>query len=597
MFYFNTLNLNQVSGGNQVKQGDFGSTFTYKLADEKNQELDVFDQKTAYVNLVLDNNIVFTTTVIVDGPTVTFNIDKAIPTGLYFLEIKIDSYIFPSDRQTIILVTAGAVAYDLKDLVPNYDTNMTISSILSDLSQKGIDITDLKTKMNAIYNNALTDHTEITTARGTHPNLRTKLDEIDNKQTQTTTQLAQKANTTYVNEEIAKAQLEGAGVDTSNFLVGSQFDGLLDKKYGIKFVIGHLTDTGVNTGVYTQKRISTPDIILANEDITVNHNFATYRISVYYFDTAGTLVANSGWLTSKFTIAKGSRFRLQIGKIVEETITTVTGPEYELVTMTGEKGLKSVVTRVNNYNELLSDLYKAKTRTIMHRGYSRIAPDNTKISFELAGQASECWGIETDVRCIADDSLWCLHDSGLDDHTTGTGDILTKTTASLEGVVYDAGVKGLETYPNQPICTFKDYLKVCRYYNKVACIELKPQKSLADIQKIYDMVKKMGMLNSCFFMSFTLEYLTELKRIDPRVLTCSLYLAADINANVLTDTNDIIGLEILSWGQDDSNISEATIEQLHEKNKFVSCWTTDTSQIKINLKWKGVDFITTNLIN
>jgi len=265
--------------------------------------------------------------------------------------------------------------------------------------------------------------------------------------------------------------------------------------------------------------------------------------------------------------------------------------------MTGEKGLKSVVTRVNNYNELLSDLYKAKTRTIMHRGYSRLAPDNTKVSFELAGQASECWGIETDVRCIADDSLWCLHDSTLDDHTTGTGDILTKTAASLEGVVYDAGVKGLETYPNQPLCTFKDYLKVCRFYNKVACIEIKPQKSLADIQKIYDMVKKMGMLNSCFFMSFTLEYLTELKRIDQSVLTCSLYLVADINANVLKDANDIVGLEIQSLGQDDSNISEATIEQLHTKNKFVSCWTTDTSQIKTNLKWKGVDFITTNLIN
>ena len=148
MFYFNTLNLNQIGGGNQVKQGDFGSAFAYNLADEKGRELDVFDQKTAYVNLVLDNNIVFTTTVIVDGSTVTFNIDKAIPTGLYFLEIKIDSYVFPSDRQTIILVTAGAVAYDLKELVPNYDTNMTITGILSDLSQKGIDISETTAQLN-----------------------------------------------------------------------------------------------------------------------------------------------------------------------------------------------------------------------------------------------------------------------------------------------------------------------------------------------------------------------------------------------------------------------------------------------------------------
>lgn len=139
----------QISGGNRVKQGDFGSTFTYKLADEKNHELDVFDQKTAYVNLVLNNNIIFTTTTIVDGSKVTFNIDKVIPTGLYFLEIKVDSYIFPSDRETIILVTAGAVAYDLKDLVPDHDADMAISEILSDLSQKGIDITDLRSRIDA----------------------------------------------------------------------------------------------------------------------------------------------------------------------------------------------------------------------------------------------------------------------------------------------------------------------------------------------------------------------------------------------------------------------------------------------------------------
>ena len=143
MFYSNTLNLLQVGGGTQVKQGDLGSKFSYKLANEKDQELDDFDKEVAHINLVLDDKIVFTTTATVDNSTVTFNIDKAIPVGLYFLEIKIRDYIFPSDKQTIIFVQSGAVAYDLKELVPNYDVNMTLKGILSDLSQKGIDISDL----------------------------------------------------------------------------------------------------------------------------------------------------------------------------------------------------------------------------------------------------------------------------------------------------------------------------------------------------------------------------------------------------------------------------------------------------------------------
>ena len=147
MFYSNTLNLIQVGGGTQVKQGDLGSKFSYKLANEKDQELDVFDKEVAHINLVLDDKIVFTTTATVDNSTVTFNIDKAIPVGLYFLEIKIRDYIFPSDKQTIIFVQSGAVAYDLKELVPNYDVNMTLKGILSDLSQKGIDISDLKRRI------------------------------------------------------------------------------------------------------------------------------------------------------------------------------------------------------------------------------------------------------------------------------------------------------------------------------------------------------------------------------------------------------------------------------------------------------------------
>ena len=258
MFYFNTLNLKQLSGGNQVKQGDFGSTFTYELADEKGRELNIFDQKTAYVNLVLNNNIVFTTTVIVDGSTVTFNIDKAIPTGLYFLEIKIDSYILPSDRQTIILVTAGAVAYDLKDLVPNYDTNMTITGILSDLSQKGIDINDLKTKMSAIYNNALADHAEIIQARGGQSSLDARLDGLDARDTDLQNQI----NTNKTSITTAGSRIDNLIANAGNGTVPSE---LTDMRVGIDAsyptagasVRGQIT----NLTNYVEQRCAKVDIV------------------------------------------------------------------------------------------------------------------------------------------------------------------------------------------------------------------------------------------------------------------------------------------------------------------------------------------------
>ena len=147
MEFFNSLNLKQIKGGTKLKQGDLGSVLSYSLTDENGQEITSFDNKTAYINLVLDDKIWFTTTTLVDISRVTFRIDKAIPIGLYYLEIKIDDYIFPSDRDSIILIEEGSTPYDLKELVPNYDVNMTLKGILSDLSQKGIDISDLNAQL------------------------------------------------------------------------------------------------------------------------------------------------------------------------------------------------------------------------------------------------------------------------------------------------------------------------------------------------------------------------------------------------------------------------------------------------------------------
>lgn len=189
MEFFNSLNLTQIKGGTKLKQGDLGSVLSYSLTDENGQEITSFDNKTAYINLVLDDKIWFTTTTLVDISRVTFRIDKAIPIGLYYLEIKIDDYIFPSDRDSIILIEEGSTPYDLKELVPNYDINMTLKGILSDLSQKGIDISDLKTKMKAIYNNALADHAEVAKARGTEATLGDRLQSMDGKISQTTTDI------------------------------------------------------------------------------------------------------------------------------------------------------------------------------------------------------------------------------------------------------------------------------------------------------------------------------------------------------------------------------------------------------------------------
>ena len=211
MEFFNSLNLTQIKGGTKLKQGDLGSVLSYSLTDENGQEITSFNNKTAYINLVLDDKIWFTTTTLVDISRVTFRIDKAIPIGLYYLEIKIDDYIFPSDRDSIILIEEGSTPYDLKELVPNYNINMTLKGILSDLSQKGIDISDLNRRIGNV-------NAELIASRNGKSNLKTRIDDLENK---TTEQLAQKANKDEVtNVMTPKGTLAYASLPTSGNQVG-----------------------------------------------------------------------------------------------------------------------------------------------------------------------------------------------------------------------------------------------------------------------------------------------------------------------------------------------------------------------------------------
>lgn len=77
---------------------------------------------------------------------------------------------------------------------------------------------------------------EVKLARGVHNTLNDRLSESDKKQKELSSQLEhirnEKASLQQCKEEIAKAQLEGAGVDTTNFVVQSELS-VLEEEMGI----------------------------------------------------------------------------------------------------------------------------------------------------------------------------------------------------------------------------------------------------------------------------------------------------------------------------------------------------------------------------
>lgn len=373
----------------------------------------------------------------------------------------------------------------------------------------------------------------------------------------------------------------------------------IDLKYKIEWALGALNNQG---GYGTNdKRICTTTMQYAETDIILSTDYSKYRISVYTYDKKDnpTIIGNSGWITQgSYTIPKGSYYMLQTGALNDSISFSETYNEcFNAITFKTAENLDSKLNNItSNEKPLLFGLTPMKTRIIMHRGYSGKAPDNTVASFTLAGETEECWGIETDVRVLTDDTIICFHDTELDSHTTGTGNILDKSYEDIKDVIYNSGVNGLTQYPNEKIALFSDYLKICRKYGKVAVIELKPLRQVEDVDKIVEMVNSYGMRNSSIYISFDAPYIDRVLEIDNKAVVQKLYLAKD-NVDYDNFNYDSIGLEIQDWGQTDANILETNLRKLQSRGILINTWTTDTASTKRSLENKCVDFITTNLIN
>ena len=373
----------------------------------------------------------------------------------------------------------------------------------------------------------------------------------------------------------------------------------IDLKYKIEWALGGLNNQG-GYGV-SDKRICTTTMQHAETDIILSTDYSKYRISVYTYDKKDnpTITGNSGWITQgSYTIPKGSYYMLQSGALNDSvSFSEIYNDCFNAITFKTAENLDSKLNNITSTEKpLLFGLSPMRTRIIMHRGYSGNAPDNTVASFTLAGQTPECWGIETDVRVLTDNTLVCFHDTELDSHTTGTGNILDKSYEDIKDVIYDSGVNGLSQYPNEKIALFTDYLKICRKYGKVAVIELKPQTNINNIDKIVNMVNSYNMRNSAIYISFDKSYIDRVLEIDKKAVVQKLYLVND-TIDYDNFNYDSIGLEIQDWGQTDANILESNLRKLQSKGVLVSTWTTDTAKTKRSLENKCVDFITTNLIN
>lgn len=150
----------------------------------------------------------------------------------------------------------------------------------------------------------------------------------------------------------------------------------------------------------------------------------------------------------------------------------------------------------------------AMIEIIGHRGYSSLYPENTILSFRKAIEAG-CKGIELDLQLSKDNEVVVIHDSTLERTTDKKGRVNSYTFQQLRKV--NAGNK-------ERIPALIEVLEEFR--NVKLLLELKAGNNLVTLcKKSLDIANKTKSLENLLFVSFDLDAIKILKKINPKIAT------------------------------------------------------------------------------
>lgn len=228
------------------------------------------------------------------------------------------------------------------------------------------------------------------------------------------------------------------------------------------------------------------------------------------------------------------------------------------------------------------------TKMIAHRGLSGLECENTCAAFVAAGNR-DYYGIETDVHKTADGKFVVIHD---DD----TGRV-SEANVPVEGSDFET-LRSLPLYDidrtpraDLMIPTLREYLGICRKYEKTAVLELKNDFAREEVAEIIGIVKETYSVENMVFISFSYRNLCCIREMLPEAaiqFLCSCEVDEKLIGQLKAHNFDLD----IDYGY----LTEENIGLLHSNGIKVNCWTVDDAEYAEKLAEWGVDFITSNIL-
>ena len=425
-----------------------------------------------------------------------------------------------------------------------------LQRMFKEFNENGIDENTVREKVEYFINSSTTIRNiikKINLNKEDIKNINEKLEEIKDIKLK----LNEKADYEYVNDKIAVAQLQGAGVDTSSFITRSDLDKVLIKSIN-KFNPSTLTkDKYLTRGVLTDyvgwcttdyiriqgttmscKVFKTSDMDYvqgdANKWVEVNNiYYAFYDSSYQYIPSSGS--ADTGDHLNQVTIPDNAKFIRfsQSNKLLNDTstlmfafndlsgLTTIYDYKKYCVELEGGdyingqalnqsiKNVKSELSRsvtVKSINRLGYDVYNPNT-----------PPEQTLEGYTLALNHGFD-EILCDLRSTSDSVPVCLHDETINRTARNADGSNIATSTNILDITYnqansyDYGLYKNKKYKGTKLLTLERAIKFAKMNGVTLHIETKCGASEAELRMIENAVMTVKRYNMSKFVDWSADH-------------------------------------------------------------------------------------------
>ncbi len=218
-----------------------------------------------------------------------------------------------------------------------------------------------------------------------------------------------------------------------------------------------------------------------------------------------------------------------------------------------------------------------------HRGYNRMAPENTLPAFQAAiddgGDIAEL-----DVQLTKDGVVVVSHDPTLRRTAGINKSIYELTYDELQQI--DVGSYFSEQYTGTHVPTLDEVIKLCKGRIRLN-IEIKHNEHSPELEaKTVEIIKENDFVDQCTVTSLSYEALDKVKKEEPKIKT-GYILAVGVGNYYDLPSADFFSVET-------SFVTRGMVSEIHLRGKTVSAWTIDRYADAERMIELGVDDLITN---